>query len=54
MAQLPREVVESPSLEVFQNHGEVALRAVGMVGMRSQLDLVILEAFSNLNDSRVQ
>ena len=25
MAQLPREVVGSPSLEVFQNHGDVAL-----------------------------
>jgi len=24
--RLPREVVESPSLEVFQNHGNVALR----------------------------
>ena len=26
MAQLPREVVQSPSLEVFKNHGDVALR----------------------------
>ena len=31
MAQLRREVVESLSLEVFQNRGEVALRDV--VGM---------------------
>jgi len=29
MAQLPRVVVESPSLEVFQNHGDGALRDVG-------------------------
>ena len=26
---LPREEVGSPSLEVFQNHGDVALRDVG-------------------------
>ena len=33
--RLPREVVGSPSLEVFQNRGDVALRDVvmGMVGM---------------------
>ena len=29
MAQLPMEVVGSPSLEVFQNCGDVALRDVG-------------------------
>ena len=29
VAQLHTEVVGSPSLEVLQNHGDVALRAVG-------------------------
>jgi len=33
LAQLPREVVGSPSPEVSQNHGEVALRdVVGTMG----------------------
>ena len=33
--RLPREVVKSPSLEVFQNRVDVALRtwSVGMVGV---------------------
>ena len=29
MAQLPKEVVGSPSMEVFQNGGDAALRDVG-------------------------
>ena len=29
MAQLPREVMGSLSLEMFQNYGDVALRDVG-------------------------
>jgi len=52
LAQLSREMVESLSLEVFKNHGDVALKDVvsehGGEGLG--LDLV-LEVFSNLNDS---
>jgi len=38
--RLPKEVVESPSLEVFRNHVDVALRirSLGMAGMGGQLD----------------
>ena len=38
--RLPREVVESPSLEVFQSRVDVALKtwSVGMVGMCWWLD----------------
>jgi len=53
VAQLPKEVVGSPSLEVFKERGDVALRDVvsghGGVG----LDWMISEAFSNLNDSTI-
>ena len=47
------EVVGSPSLEAFQNRGDVALRGVGsgVDGMGWGLALVILEVFSSLNDS---
>lgn len=44
-----REVVESPSLELFKNHEDVALRDV--VEMGWWLDLIILEVFSNRHDS---
>jgi len=51
--RLHREVVQSASLEVFQSRVDVALRtwSVGTVGMGWRLDRVILEVFSNLNDS---
>ena len=53
LAQAAQEVVESPSLEVFKNYGDVALRDMvsrhGGVGQR--LDWMILVVFSNLNDS---
>jgi len=51
--RLHREVVGSPSLEVFQSRVDVALRtwSVGTVGMGWRLDQVILEIFSNLHDS---
>ena len=47
--------MQSPSLEVFQSRVDVALRtwSVGMVGMGWQLDQVILEVLSSLNDSVV-
>ena len=53
--RLLREVMDSPSLEVFQNCVDVALRtwSVGMVGVGWLLDRVNLEIFSSLNDSVV-
>ena len=40
-------------LELFKNHGDVALRNMvsGYGGNRLRLDLVILEVFSKLNES---
>ena len=49
---LPREVAQSPSLEVFKNHGDVALRAmvsghggvrwVGLGGLRGLFPTVMI------------
>ena len=49
---LLREVGDSPSLEGFKEHGDVALRdtASGHGEGRLWLDLGISEVFSNLND----
>ncbi len=48
--RLPREVVKSPSLEVFKTHGDVALSDVvsGHGGNKLRLDYVILEVFPTL------
>ena len=53
--RLPRKVVESPSMEVLKNRGDVALRDVvsGHGGGGLGLDWVILVVFSNLNVSMI-
>jgi len=54
--RLPKEVVESPALEMFKKCGYVALEElglVGVVGMGWWLDSVISVVFSNLNDSMI-
>ena len=56
MAQLPREVVQSPSLEVLKNRVDVALRDVVwwvVLAADGWLDWMILEIFSNVNDSLI-
>ena len=54
--RLPRAVVESPSLEVFKKcgYGTSGHGLAGMVVLGGWLDLMILEVFSNHNDSMIQ
>jgi len=54
--RLLREVVESPSLEVFKKmcrYGTSGHGLAGMVVLGRWLDLMILEVFSTLNDSMI-
>lgn len=49
--RLPREVEESPSLEMFQNQAEIALCDMVMAEFNQSLDLIIVEVFSNTDNS---
>jgi len=52
---LQRDVVESASMEVFRNRGDVTPGDVvgGHGGGGLTVELVVLELFSNLNDSAI-
>ena len=48
---LPKELIESPSLEMFKKLGVVVLRNCAILVVGEQLDWMILDVFSNLGDS---
>jgi len=52
---LPREVVESPSLELLKKRVDVAVRDTvsGYGGVHWRLDWMVLVVFYNLNDSMI-
>jgi len=55
--RLLREVVESPSLEVFKKMRRCGTSGHGLAGtvvFGCWLDFMILEVFSNLNDSMIK
>lgn len=49
--RLPREVEESPSLEMFQKQADIALCDMVMAEFNQSLDLIIVEVFSNTDNS---
>lgn len=49
--RLPREVEESPSLEMFQKQADIALCDMVMAEFNQSLDLIIVEVFSNTDKS---
>ena len=54
--RLLREVVKSPSLEVFKKHLDVVVGDMdewAVLAVRGQLDWMILEVFFNLNNPMI-
>lgn len=49
--RLPGEVEESPSLEMFQKQADIALCDMVMAEFNQSFDLIIVEVFSNTDNS---